>query len=241
MFFFYENRNGLVAQLAEEAIKSCHALYSPTIPVGKVSLQKRKPLFTIIDDDASTHTQSILYTIAGELGFKFGSCVILDRPQNNTPVFLNWDQLRTLQSDGHEILSHTMTHAHLGLIPESQLDYELGTSRDILLQQGFVARHFVYPGGSYVKNNACEKTDTSVLNKVRNYYDSAWVINESINKGELFNNYKGLLIGFDALGTLGSAKAAVDQIFANGGWLVLMMHVFQPQWATPKNRKNYGI
>ncbi|MDR4925426.1 hypothetical protein [Peribacillus simplex] len=40
MFFFYENRNGLVAQLAKEAIKSRQALYSPTIPVGKVSLQK---------------------------------------------------------------------------------------------------------------------------------------------------------------------------------------------------------
>ncbi|MDR4925425.1 hypothetical protein [Peribacillus simplex] len=81
-----------------------------------------------------------------------------------------------------------MSHTQLGLIPESQLDYELGTSRFILRQQGFDARHFVYPGGSYVKNNAGEKTDTrSNLCK--------W------------------------------------------GWLVLMLHVFQPQWATPEKQK----
>ena len=43
-----------------------------------------------------------------------------------------WDDLRGLLADGWEIGSHTMTHPNLTTVSDSQLDYELRMSKQLL-------------------------------------------------------------------------------------------------------------
>lgn len=223
-------------QLAETGDKVNEASYGSKVLTGSTSLSQIKPLVTIIDDDGMLPTWDILKPIADEKNVKFCSAAIVKSIADENPLFMSFDQLRTLQNEGHEIMSHTMTHPQLGLIPLNQLDYELGMSRDTLRSEGLDAKNFVYPGGSYVKNNASPATDNSVLNAIRPYYDSAWVIENATNRG-IFNNHRGLRQDFDT-STLAQAKAWVDDIFANGGWVVLMIHTFRDVWKTAEKKQD---
>ena len=49
-----------------------------------------------------------------------------------TSGMATWDDLSALLADGWEIGSHTMNHHHLSTLSDSQLDYELGMSKQIL-------------------------------------------------------------------------------------------------------------
>lgn len=223
-------------QLAETGEKVNDVAYKPNIMTSKSSLVSRRPLISIIDDDGRIETKTILKPIAVEKNFKFNSASLVEPLLANDPTYMTFEDLRTLQSDGHEIMSHTMSHRQLGLIQLNELDYELGKSRDILKQEGLNVKSFVYPGGSYVKDNGNENADNSVLNELKAYYESAWVINDGINT-EVFDNHKAVRKSFDAVGTLAGIKTAVDEIYANGGWLVLMVHTFFAQWATVEKQQ----
>lgn len=61
--------------------------------------------------------------------------------------FLNWNDVETLLSDGHEIGSHTMTHRRLSDLTPNELDYEIRTSQDRLKSKVGTVRHFSWPYG----------------------------------------------------------------------------------------------
>jgi peptidoglycan/xylan/chitin deacetylase (PgdA/CDA1 family) len=63
---------------------------------------------------------------------------------------LNWREIRELRSGGHEIGSHTHTHAPLVLCTPERLSQELAVSKDILEQElGSPVIHFSYPWGQF--------------------------------------------------------------------------------------------
>lgn len=72
---------------------------------------------------------------------------------------MTWDQLRTLQAEGHEIGSHSVSHPILPLISDAALSDEIEGSRATLEQHlGREVHSFCYPNGDY---------DERVLNAVR--------------------------------------------------------------------------
>ncbi|HET8933633.1 MAG TPA: polysaccharide deacetylase family protein [Polyangiales bacterium] len=61
---------------------------------------------------------------------------------------MSWDELKQMHSDGHEIGSHSYSHAILPLITDEQLEQEVAGSRDHLKQRlGFEVDTFCYPNG----------------------------------------------------------------------------------------------
>jgi peptidoglycan/xylan/chitin deacetylase (PgdA/CDA1 family) len=61
---------------------------------------------------------------------------------------MSWDELKQMHADGHEIGSHSQTHAILPLITDEQLEREVAGSRDHLKQRlGFEIDTFCYPNG----------------------------------------------------------------------------------------------
>lgn len=62
--------------------------------------------------------------------------------------FMSWEQLRELSDAGHEIGSHSMSHALLTQCDEAALAHEVQTSRDILRDRlNATVDSFCYPNG----------------------------------------------------------------------------------------------
>ncbi len=63
---------------------------------------------------------------------------------------MSWDQLAQLVSDGHEVGSHSATHVLLPQCSDSELQYEIGHSREHLQEKlGVPVDSFCYPNGDY--------------------------------------------------------------------------------------------
>lgn len=66
------------------------------------------------------------------------------RPMPN----LTWDEVREMAGLGHEIGSHTVSHADMGAVPAEQARYELAESKSVLEEKlGRPVRWFAYPFG----------------------------------------------------------------------------------------------
>jgi peptidoglycan/xylan/chitin deacetylase (PgdA/CDA1 family) len=71
-----------------------------------------------------------------------------DRHLSPPPRWMDWDELRSLASQGFEIGSHTHTHIDLATAEEATIREELATSQRRLLEElGKQARLFAYPFG----------------------------------------------------------------------------------------------
>jgi peptidoglycan/xylan/chitin deacetylase (PgdA/CDA1 family) len=63
---------------------------------------------------------------------------------------MNWSQIRDLESRGHEIGSHSVTHPILTGADDANLQYELGESRERLISETGADIHGIcYPNGNY--------------------------------------------------------------------------------------------
>jgi peptidoglycan/xylan/chitin deacetylase (PgdA/CDA1 family) len=61
---------------------------------------------------------------------------------------MTWQELKQLHAEGHEIGSHSQTHAILPLVSDAQLEREVAGSRAHLKQRlGFEIESFCYPNG----------------------------------------------------------------------------------------------
>jgi peptidoglycan/xylan/chitin deacetylase (PgdA/CDA1 family) len=63
--------------------------------------------------------------------------------------FMDWDDVHTLLEEGHEIGSHTLTHADLGRSSTQQLHDEIEGSRDMLNRSIGSVKHFAWPYGHF--------------------------------------------------------------------------------------------
>jgi peptidoglycan/xylan/chitin deacetylase (PgdA/CDA1 family) len=61
---------------------------------------------------------------------------------------MTWDELKQLHNEGHEVGSHSQTHAILPLVSDAQLEQEIAGSRAHLRERlGFEIESFCYPNG----------------------------------------------------------------------------------------------
>ena len=72
----------------------------------------------------------------------------------------------TLKQDGMDIESHTMTHAHLNSLSTTELNYQIGQSKQCFLNHGFDTPIFAYPYSEGSNN-------ITVVNVVAKNYDLA--------------------------------------------------------------------
>jgi peptidoglycan/xylan/chitin deacetylase (PgdA/CDA1 family) len=62
---------------------------------------------------------------------------------------MDWDDVHALLDEGHEIGSHTLTHADLGRVSRQQLHDEIEGSLDVLNRAIGPVRHFAWPYGHF--------------------------------------------------------------------------------------------
>jgi hypothetical protein len=79
---------------------------------------------------------------------------------------MNWQDIVSLYHDGNDIGSKTMTYKDLTKLSPSGLKYEIGQSKQCLLNHGINTTLFATPKGLGVEN-------ATVVNEIAKYYDLA--------------------------------------------------------------------
>lgn len=80
--------------------------------------------------------------------------------------YVTWRQIKDLQMSGNDIESHSMTHKDLTMLSPEELGYEVGQSKQCLLEHGIDSRIFATPYNAGWHN-------TNVIDAISRYYDFA--------------------------------------------------------------------
>ena len=146
---------------------SLHLYFAPPPPSSTLLSNGSNKVIMIGFDDS--YRSQILYAkpILDKYGFKasfFEVCTWIGKTKERQ----TWQDIAALEHDGMDIESHTMTHAHLPtlLSSPSQLDYEIGGSKQCLANHGINATVFGYPLNLGSDN-------PKIVNVVAKYYNLA--------------------------------------------------------------------
>lgn len=93
-------------------------------------------------DDSHVNEYTYAKPILDRYGFKATFFEVCEWMNNRA-----WKLISDMKDDGMDIESHTMTHLSLDKLSKSQLDYEIGQSKQCFLDRGFNATIFAYPYG----------------------------------------------------------------------------------------------
>jgi hypothetical protein len=122
-------------------------------------------------DDGSIGQYTYAKPILDKYGLKatfFIVCNYANSPRNS---YMSWPEIAQLQNDGMDIESHTMNHKDLTTLPVADLNYEIGQSKQCLLDHGINGNTanmsiFAYPGHRGVN-------DPTIVKTVAKYYGTA--------------------------------------------------------------------
>src|SRR6202162_1938426 len=102
--------------------------------------------------------------ILDKYGFKATFFIICGKTTDKGAM--NWQEIASMQSDGMDIESHTMTHKHLNHLSANALNFEIAGSKQCLANHGYNTTSFAYPYDEGSNN-------VTVVNTVAKYYDLA--------------------------------------------------------------------
>lgn len=118
----------------------------------------------LVFDDGWASEYSNARPILDKYGFKATFSIVCTYVGNDN--YMTWRQIKELQRAGHDIESHSMTHKDLTTLSTEELDYEVGQSKQCLLEHGIDSRIFVTPYNAGWQN-------TNVIDAISRYYDFA--------------------------------------------------------------------
>lgn len=125
--------------------------------VNSNSSNNKVVIITFDDSHMSEYTYA--KPILDRYGFKATFFEICSRMSDR-----GWKLIADMKDDGMDIQSHTLTHPSLNGLSQSQLDYEIGQSKQCFLDHGVNTTIFSYPYG-HGSDNA-----TVVDEVAKNYY-----------------------------------------------------------------------
>jgi len=111
----------------------------------KTSVTMPKKLVVLAFDDSLKSQYIFAKPILDKYGFKGTFFTVCNYVGRNNDSKMNWTQIKTLQKGGHDIESHTMNHKHLSKLSDSELQFEIGQSKQCLADHGINATVFGYP------------------------------------------------------------------------------------------------
>jgi peptidoglycan/xylan/chitin deacetylase (PgdA/CDA1 family) len=116
-------------------------------------------------DDAWKSQIKYAKPILDKYGFKASFFIVCNYVNSGEIRRMNWQDIATLQKDGMDIESHSMTHTpYLNILDQKGLDYEIGGSKQCLATHGYNSTIFAYPYNLGSNN-------PGVVNTVAKYYN----------------------------------------------------------------------
>lgn len=187
---------------------------SPLLSFTTASDNSHIPLVTFVFDDGWKSVFVNASPVLNDSMFPAVSAIITD-VANVGPAYMNWTQIRELQNTyGWEIASHTRSHADMPSLNKSQLESELGGSKNVLENKGLNVYNFISPGGAY--NYLTEAY-------VMSYYDSDRIVTD----GPVTPPYNEFPLYAEIIHnttTLSEAEGWVDSAVNNNSWMILVLH-----------------
>ena len=174
---------------------------------------------SIVFDDNYGNQLTNAWTLMEERGF-IGTFYILTSTVN-TPGYMSYAALQTLQAGGNEIASHSVNHNSFTNLTDQQIRNECTNSKTILEEYNLVIKNIAYPNGV---------TDSRVDSIVDDYYDSGRTAYISPYFVELPNT-QFRLPGFseEDQGTeIDLLKNMIDQVSSTNSWSIFLFHNILP-------------
>ena len=159
------NGVGMISFLNQNAYSSGHITLQP-IENGYNSTK----VIILAFDDSPKSQFTLAKPFLDKYGFKgsfFTVCMFVNAgTDGQDKTRMTWKDIKTLQEQGHDIESHTMTHTALDAKSDQNLTYEIGGSKQCLLNHGIDSTIFAYPASTGHSN-------ATVVNVVSKYYNLA--------------------------------------------------------------------
>ncbi len=129
--------------------------------------------------------------------------------------YMNVAQAKAMQSAGHELGSHSATHANLTQISADQLSAELAGSKATLEAQFGTIRSLAYPFGAH---------NSTVVAEATKIYQTARTTNGGVNMRGAIN--RGQLTMKYVTNTTDAATVTswMNEAASSGGWTILVYH-----------------
>ena len=181
--------------------------------------KNNKALVSFIDDDGKRECLTILKPILDEKNIKIG--IAVNCSYVGTSNLLTVNELKQLEKEGHEILSHSFTHADPTTLTEEQLVSEYENTINWLKTNNFNSRCHAYPSASI------RETHTLVKEVTSRYFDCAFCTWTGKENTIPIENYCIKRLSIDAQDmTLDDYKAEIDKAYNEGRWLVFISHAW---------------
>ena len=160
----------LPAFLVQEAYGSGHIILQPTNNGNNNNNNSTKVIILGFDDSPKSQF-TLAKPILDKYGFKgsfFTVCNYVNKgTEGRDKTRMTWQDINTLEEEGDDIESHTMTHTDLDMKSQQNLTYEIAGSKQCLLDHvGINPTIFAYPASTGHSN-------ATVVNIVSKYYDLA--------------------------------------------------------------------
>jgi peptidoglycan/xylan/chitin deacetylase (PgdA/CDA1 family) len=136
-----------------------------------------------------------------------------------TTGYMTWGQIGELKNGGWEIGGHTVNHAELPLLADSEKEQEVAGSLEALEDKGFMATSFATPFGAY---------DPATIATIAESYDSHRNFHHlALNKWP-YNKYFLQIERVTSSTTPAEVAGWVDQAIAQDAWLIVVLHEVMP-------------
>ena len=149
----------------------------PSVPSSDINIANDKAVVLTFDDGyKSQYTNA--KPILDKYGYKATFYIVCNYVgngdgQDHPNARMSWEDITALSNEGYDIGSHSMSHPNIDLLSENGMEYEIGGSKQCLLDQGINPTTFSYP-----TNTGAE--DATVIDIVAKYYDIARTANDPL-------------------------------------------------------------
>ena len=179
------------------------------------------PMIGWFDDDGTTEAYTTLFPLLESFGFKGSYAIVSD--WINIAGRVTTAQILEMQTAGHEIVSHSVTHGNLATMPLADAIIELQDSKIALESLGANIYNFSFPGGA---------TNVAVSAEALIIYEAAFGVGTTpddlpIDLGKVTRS------AVDAA-SLTNLKLQVDSVIANNGSSILLFYSHANSWNAAK-------
>lgn len=177
-----------------------------------LGIRTPKPIAVFVFDDNPKADLNTVKPILDAKGVKASFAAVTTWVGN--AASMTWAELRQLQSEGHEILNHSATHAGLVGASAATLKTEVPDAFATFVANGIRPTGFVYAGGT---------SDATARAEVRKIHNYALGVGNAANV-QPFKTFSMDRKGLDNATTLATHQAEVDAAFTGNHLLMYVIH-----------------